>query len=152
MTTSLTIASTSIRQDEHGRFCLNDLHKASGGEDKHKLLNWTRAQQTKELVAEVERGSAIAHFRAIEARPGRYGGTYAVKELVYAYAMWVSPKFHLAVIRAYDQLVTQGRVQPAPVAPAPPELSRMEILQIAMDSEQRRIEAEAKLTVAAPNV
>lgn len=27
----LTIGEFSIRQDEEGRYCLNDLHKASGG-------------------------------------------------------------------------------------------------------------------------
>lgn len=39
---------------------------------------------------------------------GRDGGTFVVKELVYAYAMWISASFQLKVIRAFDTLQTQG--------------------------------------------
>lgn len=146
MTTALTIASTSIRQDEHGRFCLNDLHVASGGELRHGPDRWRRTDAAAELVTEISNSPFLAN-KPLEAKAGRYGGTYAVKELVYAYAMWVSPKFHLAVIRAYDQMVTSGRVQPTR---QPVEMTRMEILQLALDSEQKRLEAEAKLAIAAP--
>lgn len=59
--------------------------------------------QTKALIAEIE----IAGNPAIFTKQGL--GTFVVKELVYAYAMWISAAFHLKVIRAYDAVVTQPR-------------------------------------------
>ncbi len=102
----LTIYNTEIQKDDYGRYCLNDLHKAAGGESRHKPSEWMRNKQTTELINEIE----IAGIPAIESK--QQVGTFAVKELVYAYAMWVSPKFHLAVIRAYDAMVTQHVAQP----------------------------------------
>ena len=50
----LTIGGFSIRQDEDGRYCLNDLHKASGNQAKHKPANFLRVEQTQELIAEID--------------------------------------------------------------------------------------------------
>lgn len=99
--TPLILAETIIRQDEFGRFCLNDLHRAAGENSKHQPSNWLRLQQTIDLIEEV----SIPQIRGIESKQGL--GTFAIKELVYAYAMWISPKFHIEVIRAYDAQVTQ---------------------------------------------
>lgn len=105
----LIIDSFEIRQDAEGRYCLNDLHKASGGAEKHKISNFLRNQQTKDLIAEIDRCSnlSIGQKSVNVIRGGIKQGTYVVKELVYAYGMWISAKFHLIVIRAYDSLITE---------------------------------------------
>lgn len=103
---SLIIASTGIRQDAEGRYSLNDLHKASGGEAKVKPGNWLRLDETKGLVDEVERCSDLSNAINV-IQGGNVQGTFVCKELVYAYAMWISPKFHLQVIRTFDAVVTQ---------------------------------------------
>ena len=113
----LVIGEFSIRQDEDGRYCLNDLHKASGNAIKHKPSFWLRNEQTQDLISELQ--NCNSQFAAIE-KPvnilrGNFSGvkkqgTYVVKELVYSYAMWISAKFHLMVIRAYDSLVMEWMI------------------------------------------
>jgi KilA-N domain len=84
----LVIGDFSIRQDEDGRYCLNDLHKASGGLEKHKPTRFIRNKQTQELVSEIESED--------NQRPN-----------LVSYAMWISAKFHLIVIRAYRAQVAK---------------------------------------------
>lgn len=99
---TLNISNLPIRQDEDGRFSLNDLHKASGNLAKHKPSEYLRNQQAKDLVSEIELEAVNPAIKIIKGRG--LTGTYACKELVYAYAMWISPAFTLKVIRAYDSL------------------------------------------------
>lgn len=117
---ALMIANTQIRCDAAGRYCLNDLHQASGGHKRHQPGDWMRLKQTQELVAEwlksAEGLREIPEAPLVTVNDGFGNGTYAVKELVYAYAMWISAAFHLHVIRAYDALVTARQ------ADAPPPL------------------------------
>jgi len=96
----MKIDNLKIRTDEEGRFCLNDLHKAAGNEKRHSPSYWLNNQQTKELIDELETTGI-----PVVTAGGRKGGTYVCKELVYAYAMWISAAFHLKVIRAYDALI-----------------------------------------------
>lgn len=107
---ALTLTTITIRQDAEGRYCLNDLHKASGGEEKNKPKFWLENKQTQELVQELTEGGnppSVNNQPISVIRGGKNQGTFVAKELVYAYAMWISPRFHLQVIRAYDELVNQ---------------------------------------------
>lgn len=67
-----------------------------------------RRVETYALIAEIASSSDVRNYEPAVQQVGRNGGTYVCKELVYAYAMWISPAFHLKVIRAYDRLATQG--------------------------------------------
>ncbi|EAY4841066.1 KilA-N domain-containing protein [Salmonella enterica] len=105
MTNQIIISDITIHKDVQGRYSLNDLHQASGGEEKDKPANWLRLDKTVELIDEIL-NAQIRAFKPVDSRKGRYGGTYVCKELVYSYAMWISAAFALKVIRAYDALVS----------------------------------------------
>ena len=93
---NLAILNTSIRTYEN-LFNLKDLHIASGNEKKHEPNRFVRLDTTKALIAEIEKDNQ----HALKIIRGTNGGTYACEELVIAYAMWISPKFHLIVLRAF---------------------------------------------------
>lgn len=51
---NIAINNTDIRRDAAGRYCLNDLHRAAGGEKRHQPSDFLRTQQTADLVAELD--------------------------------------------------------------------------------------------------
>lgn len=117
-TNSIAISGIKIHMEAEGRYSLNDLHKASGDEQRHRPKYWLELNQTTELIDEILKGgitpfkndsvsnAGIPVFKPVVSKKGRYGGTYVCKELVYSYAMWISAAFALKVIRAYDVVVT----------------------------------------------
>lgn len=102
---TLVISDTLIHQENNGHYSLNDFHVAAGGESKHQPSNFLRLENTKALIEEIDRSSDLRNAIIVK-QGGTNQGTYAVKEIVYAYAMWISPAFSLKVIRAFDALVT----------------------------------------------
>ena len=68
MTQSIVISHTTIGQDEHGRYCLNHLHKAAGGNRKHRPSVWAANKQTQELAQELSKAG-------IPALVSEHGGT-----------------------------------------------------------------------------
>ena len=51
--TAIAIGGIEIRTDTDGRFCLNDLHKASGNNRKNEPGLFLANKQTMELVQEL---------------------------------------------------------------------------------------------------
>ncbi len=141
---TMSIADVGIRQDEAGRFSLNDLHRAAGGENRHRPSLWVDNRQTRDLVEQLESEAGIPAL--VTAHGGGAPGTYAARELVYAYAMWISPAFQLQVIRAYDAIVAQRA--PAPDALQDPATLRRLLLEYAED----RIRLEQTVAEQAPKV
>lgn len=142
--TALTIAGCAIGRDDEGRYSLNDLHQAAGGHLKHRPKYWLENKQTQELIDELRKplilsddgippSDRIKHLEPVHIVKSFFltQGTFVVKELVYSYAMWISPAFHLQVICAYDGLVTGAL--PATEA-APPLEQRMDRLEDALVS------------------
>ena len=48
----------------------------------------------------VERTNAISLF----AKAGRYGGTYAHKDIAFEFGMWISPKFKIYLVKEFQRL------------------------------------------------
>ena len=145
---TLNVSGVEIAVDGHGRFSLNDLHKASGSENRHRPTFFLRRPEIKELVAEIDK-CAVEHIWSaapIEVSRGTSGSTYVCKELVYAYAMWISPAFHLQVIRTFDAVSN-----PQTSAPAIPQ-TFAQALRLAAEQQELIEQQQALLAEQKPAV
>ncbi|QMM52466.1 phage antirepressor KilAC domain-containing protein [Enterobacter sp. RHB15-C17] len=137
MTALICIDSIQIRQDTSGRYCLNDLHRAAGGERRHEPSFWRNLQQTENLVQLL----STTGIPVVVINGGNMRGTYVCKELVYSYAMWVSPEFNLQVIRTFDAAQSTSVPQTLP-----------EALRLAADMAEQNAQLEHKVQQDAPKV
>ena len=55
----------------------------------------------------IERTNAIG----IRSKAGRYGGTYAHRDIAYHFGMWISPKFRLLLVKEYQRLKAEEHQQ-----------------------------------------
>ncbi|MDQ8996306.1 phage antirepressor KilAC domain-containing protein [Acinetobacter soli] len=148
----IAIDGIEIRTDAQGRFCLNDLHKASGNERKNEPGLFLSNKQTQDLVQElITTGNPVVqkNHPVSVINGGNARGTYVVKELVYSYAMWISAAFNLKVIRTFDAVAT-GQIQPTDPMQllADPNLLRNALLTYS----EKVIELEQKVEVMQPTV
>ena len=98
------IAGISITFDKEGRYNLNALHKASGGEKKNNPSYWLSLQGTQELILELEQqlsDTEISVSVVQSIKGGLNQGTFAHELLAVSYAGWISPKFQLLVNQVF---------------------------------------------------
>ena len=139
MAHNLTLGTSAIREQD-GLYSLNDLHSASGALEHHRPSKYLANQQAQELIAELGK----AQIRALSTKHGGRNGsqTYACRELVIAYAAWISAAFHLKVIQVFLAQHDQPKQVPAlPVQPQPTLIGRRFLLTL--DGGQEHITALA---------
>ncbi len=55
----------------------------------------------------IERTGAVG----IMAKAGRYGGTFAHRDIAYHFGMWISPRFQLLLVKEYQRLKSEEQKQ-----------------------------------------
>ncbi len=56
------------------------------------------------FVLSVKQWLEATNAIGIAAKAGRYGGTYAHKDIAFHFGMWISPKFQLLLVKEYQRL------------------------------------------------
>ena len=111
--------------------CLTDMIKAKDGD--FFVTDWLRNRNTLEYLgiwenlynpnfnygefATIRNQSGLNSFKisvkefvsrtnaiSLEAKAGRYGGTYAHKDIAFEFAMWISPEFKIYVVKEFQRL------------------------------------------------
>ncbi|MGJ0579064.1 phage antirepressor KilAC domain-containing protein [Xenorhabdus bovienii] len=152
------IAGVEITTDSEGRFNLNALHRASGGDAHKKPSQWLRRNETKALIEELESNS-LKNSQSVNLHPaqksiiivngGTTPGTFAHELLAVSYAGWISPSFQLQVNQTFidyrsGKLVDQVQVQIPQSLP--------EALRLAADLAEQKAELEHKVEEMKPDV
>ena len=120
-----------VKQNEQDYICLTDMVRGEEGNDH--IRNWMRNRNTVEFLGLWEtlhnpnfKGVEFDRFRkeaglnnfnltprkwieatnaiGIVSKPGRYGGTYAHKDLAFEFGAWISPMFKLLLIKEFQRL------------------------------------------------
>lgn len=117
----LILSNIAVKQVQ-GLYCLNDLHKASGGNSKHTPSRFLRNKDTQELIQAIDDrnqtpktvsqnpnlGSEVKSTAYMVINGGNMQGVYACRELVYAYASWIDKRFYLLVLEVFNEVINQS--------------------------------------------
>ena len=111
--------------------CLTDMIRAKDGD--FFITDWLRNRNTLEFIgiwekvynpdfnygefAKIKSHSGLNRFKisvkefvsktnavSLQAKAGRYGGTYAHKDIAFEFAMWIIPEFKIYIVREFQRL------------------------------------------------
>jgi len=147
---SISIANVELTVDAEGRYNLNALHRASGGEKKDGPSYWLATEKAKELIVELSTTGfpVVAQIQPVNTIVGGNApGTFAVEQVIVAYANWISPAFYLKVINTF--LEAQRKMTPAQrLLQQAKALVVLEEKQWELEREQARVAKESAETKA----
>lgn len=130
------ISVVSFNNDDY--LCLTDMIKAKDGD--FFVTDWLRNRNTLEYLgiweqvynpafnygefATIKNQSGLNRFKisvkefvartgaiGLMAHAGRYGGTYAHKDIAFEFAMWISPEFKIYMIKEFQRLKSEEQKQ-----------------------------------------
>ena len=122
---------TVVKVNDEDYLSLTDMLKAKDGD--FFITDWLRNRNTLEYIgiweqvynpdfnygefAIIKSQSGLNSFKisvkefvsrtnaiSIQAKAGRYGGTYAHKDIAFEFAMWISPEFKIYIVKEFQRL------------------------------------------------
>jgi len=122
---------TVIKINNEDYICITDMIKAKDG--YFFVTDWLRNRNTLEYIgiweqvynpdfnygefATIKSNAGLNSFKtsvkelvektnliSIQAKAGRYGGTYAHKDIAFEFAMWISPEFKVYIVKEFQRL------------------------------------------------
>lgn len=135
--TKITVQNTEvnvIKVQGEDYICLTDMLRAKDGD--FFITDWLRNRNTLEYIgiwekvynpdfnygefAIIRNQSGLNSFKisvkefvartnaiSVQAKAGRYGGTYAHKDIAFEFAMWISPEFKVYIVKEFQRLKTE---------------------------------------------
>jgi hypothetical protein len=141
MASAIKINDTEIKviqENNEDYICITDMIKEKDGD--FFVTDWLRNRNTLEYLgiweqinnptfnygefAIIKNKSGLNNFKisvkelvqqtnviSLQAKAGRYGGTYAHKDIAFEFAMWISPEFKIYIVREFQRLKEEKQKQ-----------------------------------------
>jgi len=122
LTLKLNDKLVTIEMDDNGRYCLNDIYKASGSDRNKRTGNFLRNTSTSVEVVDMNKRlknePLPEDFKSYVVLTGKGRGskTFAPLGIVYEYAAWISKEFKKAIYSAFTELTIGNVTEAANIA------------------------------------